>query len=407
MRALFTTQPGFGHLNPFLPYAVALREAGHEVWFASAPAFAEAIERYGFPCVGIGEDFTWEKASDCFPALDDAARAGRSMEFATFDISWKLWNPKAARDLLSLFERWRPDVVVREFAEQGATFAGEAAGVPVVCAAWGALPTDRDSWGHVFDWDRMLACYADLQRGLGLPADRPDLPGGAWHRQLTLSPLPRSWLRHGDQGACVRHFRVPLGTGAATPPPAWLDSLGRDRPLVYATLGTVFNKMRRLRAAMLDALADLPADVLMTVGRDVDPDRIGPVPPNVRVEPFLAQSLVLPRASLVVSHAGLGTMLGAIYHGVPMVVLDISGDHLINARRAAELGIAAALDRPEAEGPLLANAIERMLGDPAPGEAARRLRDECEAMDPISEEVRTLERVAEEGRAADRPSHEA
>jgi UDP:flavonoid glycosyltransferase YjiC (YdhE family) len=38
---LFTTQPGFGHLNPFLPYAVALREAGHEVRFATAPVFAD------------------------------------------------------------------------------------------------------------------------------------------------------------------------------------------------------------------------------------------------------------------------------------------------------------------------------------------------------------------------------
>jgi MGT family glycosyltransferase len=117
--------------------------------------------------------------------------------------------------------------------------------------------------------------------------------------------------------------------------------MGRDRPLVYATLGTVFNKMRRLRTAMLDALADLDADVLMTIGRDVDPGRIGSVPPNVRVEPFVSQSLVLPRASLVVSHAGLGTMLGALYHGVPMVVVSIAGDQLLNARRAAELGIAS------------------------------------------------------------------
>jgi UDP:flavonoid glycosyltransferase YjiC (YdhE family) len=140
MRALFTTQPGFGHLNPFLPYAVALREAGHEVRFASAPAFAEVIAQHGFPCVGIGEDFTWEKASEYFPAIDEAARAGRAIEFATFDISWKLWNPKAARDLVSLFERWRPDVIVRELAENGATIAGEAAGVPVVCAAWGYCP---------------------------------------------------------------------------------------------------------------------------------------------------------------------------------------------------------------------------------------------------------------------------
>jgi UDP:flavonoid glycosyltransferase YjiC (YdhE family) len=393
MRALFTTQPGFGHLNPFLPYAVALREAGHEVRFASAPAFAEAIAQHGFPCVGIGEDFTWEKASEYFPAIDEAARAGRAIEFATFDIGWKLWNPKAVRDLLSLFERWRPDVIVRELAENGATLAGEAAGVPVVCAAWGFLPADRDSWGTVFDWDRWLACYAKVRREVGLPSDRSV---SAWTRQLTFSPLPPSWLGGRDWETRVRHFRVLLSEGSADFCPAWLASMGRDRPLVYATLGTVFNKMRRLRTAMLDALAALDADVLMTIGRDVDPRGIGSVPSNVRVEPFVAQSLVLPRASLVVSHAGLGTMLGAIYHGVPMVVVSIAGDQLLNARRAAELGIAIALDRREAEAPLLHSTAERALGDKELRATAQALRDECDAMDPISEAVKALEHVADE-----------
>jgi hypothetical protein len=34
MRVLFATQPGHGHLNPMVPYAAALRDAGHEVRFA-------------------------------------------------------------------------------------------------------------------------------------------------------------------------------------------------------------------------------------------------------------------------------------------------------------------------------------------------------------------------------------
>jgi UDP:flavonoid glycosyltransferase YjiC (YdhE family) len=387
---LFTTQPGFGHLNPFLPYAVALRDAGHEVRFASARLFADAIERHGFACEGIGEDFTWEKASDYFPAINDAARAGRSMEFATFDISWKLWNPKAARDLLSLFERWRPDVIVREFAENGATFAGEAAGVPVVCAAWGALPSDGESWGRAFDWERWLTCYKELRHEFGLA---PDQPGGALERQLTLSPLPPSWLGDRDRGADVRHFRLPLAEGPADPL-EWLPSLGRERPLVYATLGTVFNKMRTLRTTMLDAFADLDADVLMTIGRDVDPTAIGAVPPNVRVEPFVAQSLVLPHASLVVSHAGMGTMLGAIYHGVPMVLIRTGADHPVNIRCGVDAGVAVALDALEADAPLLLSTAQRALDDPQMRTAAQALRVECDAMDPISEAVTTLEHVA-------------
>jgi MGT family glycosyltransferase len=177
--------------------------------------------------------------------------------------------------------------------------------------------------------------------------------------------------------------------------------MGCDRPLVYATLGTVFNKMRRLRTAMLDSFGDLDADVLMTVGRDVDPAAIGRVPSNVRVEPFVAQSLALARASLVVSHAGMGTMLGAIYHGVPMVVIGTGGDHAVNIRSALEVGIAVALDSTEAQAPLLLSTVQRALDDPALRANARALRAECDAMDPISEAVRVLEHLAEAARADD------
>lgn len=387
MRVLFTTQPGFGHLNPLLPYAVALREAGHDVRFASAPAFEEAIARHGFPFHPIGINFTWEDATAFFPESVAAALAGRGMEFAIFEVTWRRWHPQAARDLLALYQSWRPDVVVREFAENGATFAGEASGVPVVCASWGALPTDRRSWERVWDWDRMLSCYVDLRHELGLAEDRP---GQAWERQPTFSTLPPTWIGETGRDLGVRHFRAPPIEAQAARPP-WLDSLGVGRPLVYATLGTVFNKLRSMRGAMLEAVAELDADVLMTVGRDVDPIELGTVPDNVRLESFVPQSVVLARASLVVSHAGLGTMLGAIYHGLPMVVIGIDGDQPVNAHRAAEVGVAVALERNEADAPAILDAANRVLFEPGVRAAARALKHECDSLPPIAEAVAALE----------------
>jgi UDP:flavonoid glycosyltransferase YjiC (YdhE family) len=81
-----------------------------------------------------------------------------------------------------------------------------------------------------------------------------------------------------------------------------------------------------------------------------------------------------------------------------MVVVSIAGDQLLNARRAAELGIAVALDRREAEVPLLHSTAERALGDKELSATAQALRDECDVMDPISEAVKTLEHVADGAR---------
>lgn len=74
MRVLFTTQPGHGHLNSMVPYAAALRDAGHEVRFATAPSFGPAVERLGFPVCPAGADFIWERAAGAH--LREQAQSG-------------------------------------------------------------------------------------------------------------------------------------------------------------------------------------------------------------------------------------------------------------------------------------------------------------------------------------------
>lgn len=391
MRALFTTQPGFGHLNPTLPYAVALRDAGHEVRFATAPAFAEAVEAHDFPCWGIGEDFTWERAHEYFPESIEAAKRGRGIEYAVFEIGWERWMPKAARDLIPLVEEWAPDVIVREFAENAATIVGVLLKVPVVCAAWTAPPADGSTWGRVWDWERWVDCCAEKAGDLGVP----DLdPMEVWARQLVLSGLPPSWFRLTGCAATIRHFRLSMANDSDGPPPGCLAQLGVDRPVIYATLGTVFNRMRRVRSAMLEALAGVDADIVMTIGRDVETEEVGVVPDNVRVEQFIPQHHVFARASLLVSHAGLGTMLGAIYAGVPMVLIAVGGDQPANARLAGELGLARAFELDSLNVGQLQAAITAALEDPAMRQTAANVRDECRTMMPVSAAVAVLEDLA-------------
>ena len=86
------------------------------------------------------------------------------------------------------------------------------------------------------------------------------------------------------------------------------------------------------------------ARVLVTVGRHADPAELGPLPANVHVERWVAQASVMPHAAAMVAHGGAGTTLAALAAGVPLVLLPLSADQPINARRVAELGAGLALD---------------------------------------------------------------
>lgn len=392
MRTLFATQPGHGHLNPMVPYASALRDAGHDVRFATAPSFCEAVQRLGFDAAPVGIDFTWERVTDAFPDMIAAAAQGPShVNERALRIVWEDWTPAMLDDMLALIHDWRPQLIVREAAETGAMLAGQAADVPVACASWGAPMLDS-AWERHMPLDITWDGYARGAQRLGVDPDAR----AAMRAELLLSTLPSSWMQAGDaQLDEVRLFRAPpqdRAAGSKLSPE--LAQLTMQR-FIYATLGTVHNSRHGLRKAMLAALADLPVDVLFTTGPGIDLDRVRVPGENITLESFVPQSLIVPHAALLVSHAGLGTIIGALYAGVPMVLISLATDHPINAERAVTLGLARALDSSECQPELLRETILAALADETMRHRAIEVREECLALPEIATAVGVLEDYAD------------
>jgi len=169
---------------------------------------------------------------------------------------------------------------------------------------------------------------APLWRSIGA---EPDGHAGAF-RGLYIDLSPPSFAWEQPLGDSIRLGHVPA---APENSPAWLDTL--ERPLVYVTLGTVFNKPELLRQ-LLDGL-DGSVSALVTTGRNVDPHSLGGWPSNVRVERFVPQEQVLLRCAAVISHAGSGSVRGALAHGLPLVLVPQGADQFDNASRAARLRV--------------------------------------------------------------------
>ena len=139
---------------------------------------------------------------------------------------------------------------------------------------------------------------------------------------------------------------------------------------------------------------DLPVHVVATVGRDIDPAELGPQPVHVRVERYIPQAELLPRASLVVSHGGSGSVLGALAHGVPLVLLPIGADQPYNAARCEALGVARSLDVIDATPGDVRDAAAAVLGEPSYRAAADRMRDEFAALPGPEHAIALIERLA-------------
>jgi MGT family glycosyltransferase len=217
-------------------------------------------------------------------------------------------------------------------------------------------------------------------------------------RYLVLSPAPPSYRDPAFPLPATAHpLRplVPVAADGAAPP--WITD--PHRALVYFTLGTVFNlESGDLFTRVLTGLRDLPVNVVVTVGHHIDPAEFGPQPANVHIERYIPQAQVLPRCAAVVSHGGSGSVIGALAHGLPSVLIPMGADQPHNAARCAELGVAQVLDAVTATPETVREAVSAVLADPAYRRAAERMRDEIAALPGPGHALTLLERLAADKR---------
>jgi MGT family glycosyltransferase len=154
---------------------------------------------------------------------------------------------------------------------------------------------------------------------------------------------------------------------------AW-DELGSD-PLIYVSLGTVFNDRPGFFRACMEAFGGLPLRVVMSVGRRVNPADLGPAPANILVTAFVAAPIgkLLQRASLAITHAGANSLEECARAGVPQLMYPQAGDQFILADLVQQLGAGVRLSDADIEGARLREVAARVLADPSYRRAAAAL----------------------------------
>jgi UDP:flavonoid glycosyltransferase YjiC (YdhE family) len=377
VRILFGSTGGAGHFHPLVPFIDSAVRRGDEVLVVVPPALAATVEARGHPYRISGDPPAEELAAiwERVPRVS-SEEAG---VLVNREIFGRLGTAAMLPTIEAACDEWRPDLVLHEPAEYASAIAADRRGIPHAQVAISVASIEAYSLALAAP---VLTPYGDgvVDRILASP----------YVTRFPASMDP-------DVYATTRRFVE------ATLPPGELlyDWWGGSRePLVYLTFGSItggFAHASAVYRAALAAVADLPVRALLTAGRDLDIDGLGPVPGNVHVEAWVPQQDVLASASVVVCHGGSGTTFGTLSAGIPLVIVPMFADQPANARRVAATGAGLVVEPPPGpndgmglvgpeEIPRIRAAIEAVLSDGSFRDAARRIADEMDGA-PTADEV--------------------
>ncbi|WP_061294698.1 macrolide family glycosyltransferase [Herbidospora cretacea] len=397
----FVTIPMHGHVNPALPVVAELVRRGHTVTCHTSPAFAPAVEATGARVLRYaGGDRPPPDPPTPLTMLDGLART-------TADLL-----PTVLSDLREI----GPDLIVHGAACPWGAVAARELGVPAAAlfttfafnrrvpspthASWALLASAaarsraarsylRSRWGlrHRYDTRGLpLLDLANVGEPLNLVfTSRAFQPGAA------------------SFDGSYRFVGPSLGARPAEP------SFDRLRaPVLYASLGTVFDGGARLLRTFAAALAPLGGAVVVSTGA-TDPAALGGLPDNVLARRSVPQLEVLADAALFVTHGGMNSVNEALYAGVPMLVVPQGADQPTVARRVVELGAGLSIRTGDATVEAVRDLARRLLGEPRFRAAAATLRlaqreagGHLRAADELEHHLRRLGRLGRRA-AADAP----
>jgi MGT family glycosyltransferase len=295
--------------------------------------------------------------------------------------------------VLAVAGGFRPDGLLVEAALPGLLIGAEASGVPT--AGLMANLYLRPTRGL----PPMMTAWSPGTTPLGRLRDRVTLGATGVAAAAAARPLNRIRADHGlapvgDLFEQLDHLtRVLVLSSASFDFPAQLPrnvryvgpqlddpdwAVGSDHwrpagaePLVLVAMSSVFQRQARVLRAVAAALGSLPVRAVITTGRAVRPDEV-PGSARVRVVASAPHRDVLREASVVVTHAGHGTVMKALAAGVPLVCLPMGRDQHANTTRVVRLGAGVRVRAGRSAAGISA-AVQHVIDEPAYAAGARRM----------------------------------
>jgi UDP:flavonoid glycosyltransferase YjiC (YdhE family) len=426
-RFLVCSTPAQGHAAPTLAIARRLVADGHDVVFFTTAHYRDRVTAVGARFVALAPEDDTHDLMMADPAREDTSRRG--IRGLKDDLRRIFLDPMPGQfgGILEILHTFPADAVVADVMFLGAfplALRPRATRPAVVCIGVSPLATTSRATAPfglalqpgtsplsrlrntALNWTTEHIVLRDIQQLAQRRLAQTGAPPIAGYFIDHPTKVVDAYLQ-----ATVAGFEYPRPNlpdsvrfvGPLLPQPAvgfdrpvWWEELHAERPVVHVTQGTLDNA--DLHRLLIPAAAALGEEDLLVVattgGPDPAPLRAG-LPANVRLERFIPHDLLLPHVDVMITNGGYGGVQQALAHGVPLVVAGDSEEKPEVAARVRWSGTGIDLRTGKPSPRQLADAVRRILAEPAFGDRASALQAEIARTRPLDTVTEVLLTLAE------------
>lgn len=419
VRVGFFTPSATSHLNSAIEVALEVQRRGHHVIFFGFKEMQNKVSNLGFEFLEVGHDLAENYTSVRLAEigeLDGLAAVNTTIDYIA--------------EMQAVYHRDAPDLVRSAqldlmFIDQVLYFMATVAKhvqVPYVvfCVALNVvldplvppifshrIPSDSliyrlrnfiDNRLQAFMTRKLVSAHRDQHAEWNIPYDED--ARRAESALATIIQLPKSidFPRQTDPNYYHYIGRIADPSGVEplsaniTFPFEKLDG----RPLVYASLGTIQNRIASMFQKIIEACnhEDINAQLVLSLGdRDASVDQVS-TDTSAIVVPFAPQEKLVSMAALVITHGGCSTTTMALSYGVPMVVIPIANDQPGIGARVVKAGLGLVIHPRNLTVDALRSSILEVLGDKTYAERCALISKEIEEAGGVERTADIVEEVA-------------
>ena len=406
-----------GHLNPMTTLGHELKRRGHRVTLFGVLDAQPKTLAAGLEFWAIGEEEFPTGASDA-----SFTQMGKLSGLAASKYTISLYQQLTAmllREVPQAIEAAGVEVLLVDQASYGgstvadflklpfisvccALMLNQEPGVPPIITNWSYNPAWwaqlRNQFANKLMWrigQSILEVVTEYRREWKLPPHFH--PNDAFSQLAQICQQPAEFEFPRQHLPQCFHFNGPYHDPASRESIPFPFEKLTGKPLIYASMGTLQNRLSGVFENIAQACVGLDAQLVIALGGGSSPESLPELPGTPLVVGYAPQLELLQQATLTITHAGMNTTLESLSNGVPMVAIPITHEQPGVAARIAWTGTGEVVSLAKLSASRLHEAVKRVLTEDSYKQNAVKLQAAIRRAGGVNRAADIVEQVAQTG----------